>query len=328
MILTPETTIGELIHSGRYGNFASYFFTSMTAEHWFCPLKNYRQNFERLKEDLSLLEELAQEGKDRVYKIYSFEEQAVSWDKASVDLLHFPVESGDKPYVLIIPGGGLNRHWGLIEGLSIALACNQMGYSAFVLFYRTKQPAVLPLAVEDLYQAIRYIDQHSETFKVTTGHYVLGGFSAGGTIISQLLKQDLTAYHANKIAKPKLIFFAYAALSVQDFYQIYQQSQNKEDTARFLNFVAGSHITLENLKQFDSLSQLTLEAIPPLFITANMDDSVVPFQQSQALIDFCTKHQLPFQSKIGEIGGHSYGLGESLEVENWLTDCFHFLENL
>lgn len=39
--------------------------------------------------------------------------------------------------------------------MAIAAALNEMGYTAFVLFYRTKQDAVIAKAIEDMYACIR-----------------------------------------------------------------------------------------------------------------------------------------------------------------------------
>ena len=55
------------------------------------------------------------------------------WDKESPAFLHFPGPIAGRPYAVIIPGGAFNRQWGLVEGMAIAAALNEMGYTAFVL---------------------------------------------------------------------------------------------------------------------------------------------------------------------------------------------------
>lgn len=47
------------------------------------------------------------------------------------------------PYAVVIPGGGFNRQWGLIEGFCIAVKLMELGISSYVLFYRTKQEPVI-----------------------------------------------------------------------------------------------------------------------------------------------------------------------------------------
>ena len=39
--ISPEMTIGDLVKSNVYGDFANYIFTDMTPDHWNCPLKDY-----------------------------------------------------------------------------------------------------------------------------------------------------------------------------------------------------------------------------------------------------------------------------------------------
>ena len=55
--------------------------------------------------------------------------------------------------------------------MAIAAALNEMGYTAFVLFYRTKQDAVIAKAIEDMYACIRRIEARADEFEVQAGHY-------------------------------------------------------------------------------------------------------------------------------------------------------------
>lgn len=174
--ITPNLTVGDIIRSGQYGEFADYIFTDMTPDHWNNQLSAYGYETTGIEKALYRMQELASDGEEYIHYIYGDEERMANWDKKKVCLLHFPGPVKNRPYVLIIPGGALNRQWGLIEGQAIAAKINELGYSAFVLFYRTKQEPVMDKALEDMYKAIQYIEAKAGYFHVIPGRYILGGF--------------------------------------------------------------------------------------------------------------------------------------------------------
>ena len=184
--ITPEMTIGDLVKSKVYGDFGTHIFTDMTPDHWNALLASY--GFEKVGfvPTLHRMEELASTGKNYLYPLYSEEERMSEWDKESPAFLHFPGPVAGRPYAIIIPGGAFNRQWGLVEGMAIAAALNEMGYTAFVLFYRTKQDAVIAKAIEDMYACIRQIEARADEFEVQAGHYMIGGFSAGATLAGEI----------------------------------------------------------------------------------------------------------------------------------------------
>lgn len=184
--ISPEMTIGDLVKSNVYGDFANYIFTDMTPDHWNCPLKDYGYEKVGFEQTLHRMEELASTKDQYVYHIYDEETRLSQWDKEKPVLLHFPGPEAGLPYAVVIPGGGFNRQWGLIEGMAIAAEFNRQGYTAFVLYYRTKIEPVIPKAIEDMHQAIRFIEEHASTFSVKKGHYILGGFSAGATLAGEM----------------------------------------------------------------------------------------------------------------------------------------------
>ena len=115
-----ETTIGELVQSGLYGEYADYIFTYMTPDHWHNRLSAYGYEKVGFEAGLKRMRELAARGARTHFPVYSEEERRSSWDKAAVTLEYFPAEETGLPYVLILPGGGFNRQWGFIEGQAVA----------------------------------------------------------------------------------------------------------------------------------------------------------------------------------------------------------------
>lgn len=326
MDINEEMTIGDLVKSGVYGQFADYIFTYMTPDHWKLKLKEY--GFEKVGflPALRRMEELEKTGKNFVYDIYPEETNLSEWDKAYAKFLHFPGPVSGSPYAVVIPGGGFSRQWGLIEGLAIAAKLNELGYTAFVLFYRTKQEPLMPKPLEDMYGCIRYIEEHAEEFAVHAGQYCIGGFSAGATIAGEIGSSNLGWKNAG-VPKPEMIFMGYTAVQMDVFYKMYTDHSKghplHDGIAPFLRRVGGPEFTLADIEPYN-LTHYMDQSYPPVYITANEDDETVPVENSRMMVKTCEEIGIPCKSRFGSTGGHSYGLGIGLEVEGWLEEAVSF----
>lgn len=324
--ITPEMTIGDLITSGHYGELANYIFTYMTPDHWNCPLENY--GFEKVGfvPTLHRMEELSQSGRNYIYPIYSKKESMVEWDKADASFIHFPGPVPNCPYAVIIPGGAFNRQWGLVEGFAIASHLNELGYSAFVLFYRVKQEPIMPKPIEDMHACVRYIESHADEFQVQAGHYILGGFSAGATIAGEMGSTNLGWKQAG-VPKPEMIFLGYTAISMSEFYKAYTSLPDghpvKEGIAPFLRHIGGVNFTSKTLAPYNLIDFID-KTYPPVYIVANEDDRTVPVANSLLLDKICTERGILHKTRIGSQGDHSFGLGVGLDVEGWLDEAVAF----
>lgn len=108
--------------------------------------------------------------------------------------------------VVICPGGAFHALSIDSEGIDVAKWLNKKGVAAFVLKYRlvrshTQDPirelsekmadgkrfdednaALIPLAIADGLEAVRYVKEHASRFKVDANRVGIMGFSAGGTV--------------------------------------------------------------------------------------------------------------------------------------------------
>ncbi len=322
---TSENTIGDLVRSGAYGAFGKYIFTYMTPDHWNNPLSAYGYEKVGFEQGLHRMRELAESGGDLHFRIYPEEERLSSWDKDTVWLEYFPSPrpAPNQPYVLILPGGGFNRQWGFIEGQAIAAQANELGAPAFVLYYRVKQEPVMPLPIHDLYQAVHFIGENAARFGVDPERYMLGGFSAGASIAGCLLTERF-GWEAGGIPKPAAVFLGYAPARFDEFYRAWQDapegSPAKEGNAAVLRRVGGPGFSMATLSPYDIPAHLRPDA-PPVYVTANQDDPVVPIVNSLALIEALKARGIKYRAKIGQTGGHSYGLGNGLEAAGWFDEA-------
>lgn len=328
--ITPDMTIGDLVKSGVYGDFANFIFTDMTPDHWNCPLRDYGFDKVGFVPTLHRMEELAASGKKYVYPIYDEETRLSQWDKAKSYLLHFPGPKADLPYAVVIPGGGFNRQWGLIEGMAIAAELNHHGYTAFVLYYHTKSQPVIPNAIEDMHTAIRFIEAHAGDFQVQKGHYILGGFSAGATLAGEMGSDNL-GWRSAGLPKPEMIFLGYTAIDMHAFFDTYQAfpagHPAHDGMGDFLRRIGGPEFTWESLAPYQLVDHMDA-SYPPVYLTANEDDGTVPFSNSLLMEETCQRLGIPHKCRFGKAGGHSFGLGKGLAVEGWLEDALAFWQSL
>ena len=329
--ISGGTTIGELVRSGAYGEYGKHIFTYMTPDHWGNRLSAYGFETVGFREGLERMRELAPRSDETHFYVYPEEERLASWDKGSVRLEYFPAESsgGPLPYVLILPGGGWNRQWGFIEGQAIAARANALGFPAFVLYYRVKQEPVMPLPIEDLHRAVRFIRENAARLNVDASRYMLGGFSAGASIAGCLMTERF-GWRAGGITKPAAMFLGYVPARFVEFYEAWRQapesSPEREAAAAALRRVGGRDFSMETLAPYDIIRQIVPDA-PPVYVTANLDDPVVPPVNSLKLIEKLKEKQIEHRVRIGRAGGHSYGLGNGLEVAGWFDEAIELFKS-
>ena len=331
-----NTTVRQLIDSGKYGEFADYFWTFITEDHLNNPLSAYGYEACGFEMALGRCEELAKDASvsSYVYPIYSREDIYKEHDKQETKLIFFPrkeendiTQKTEKAFALVIPGGGFARQWTLIEGFAISAKLNEMGISAFVLLYRTAQNGVIKKALSDMYRAVSFIQENANRFDVNKDRYIMGGFSAGATLSGEMASDNL-GWKACGVAKPELIFLGYPAQKMDMFYNIWKEapegSNAKESMEDFLNRIVDGNITYDAIEPYILEKHVSKDNCPPLYITANEDDPTVPFINSLSLSDAAAALRIPVKTKFGKTGGHSYGLGLGLEVEGWLEEAVDF----
>ncbi|MFD0748827.1 alpha/beta hydrolase [Mucilaginibacter calamicampi] len=95
--------------------------------------------------------------------------------------------------VVVCPGGGYETLATDKEGSEIAQWFNKMGYTAFVLEYRTPQKRLG--ALQDLERAMRVIKSNAAKWKIDPDKLGVIGFSAGADMAAKLSTQyDKNAY--------------------------------------------------------------------------------------------------------------------------------------
>ena len=129
----------------------------------------------------------AAESGEWYFPLYSETECAEDASRRGVNLVWLPSadeRAGERPFILLVPGGGFVHVWNLTEGWPVAAQYNRLGYNVFILTYRVAgQNRLLEREMEDFAQALRLIRRRAERFSVDARRYITCGFSAGGYLV-------------------------------------------------------------------------------------------------------------------------------------------------
>ena len=93
------------------------------------------------------------------YPLYSDAECAENPGRKGTNLIWFPSgEKGadDRPFILLVPGGGFVNVWNLTEGWPVAAQFNRLGYHVFILTYQVDEDEhLLENNMEDYYLTVK-----------------------------------------------------------------------------------------------------------------------------------------------------------------------------
>lgn len=157
---------------------------------------------------------------DWYYPLYSEKECDEDEARRGVSLVWFPSadpEADNRPFMLVVPGGGFVNVWNLTEGWPIAEQFNRCGYHAFILTYQVGEEAgngLLQKNMEDFSRALKLIREKREHFHVQAERYITCGFSAGGYLIC--LWNTKMGYPAFELPRPQASFPVYPVVSMKN----------------------------------------------------------------------------------------------------------------
>jgi len=275
-------------------------------------------NADTMCEGVQRLVDLADAGVTLEHDIYNKEEKAAQPDKAQTKLFYMPAEEG-APFAVVCAGGAYNSVCSIVEAFPVGARLNQLGYNAFVLSYRVGgSGGLLPKPVDDLAAALRYIFAHAEEFAVSTEHYAVVGFSAGGHLAA-LWGTARNGCSQYDLPKPAALILGYPAL---DFGTFSKTGQPKEIQA-FLDVMLGEGYTQAQADAADIVKNVTAD-YPPTYFWHCTEDNLVPFSGSASMEGKLAELKIPHQLRPVEQGGHGQGLGVGTKAEGWLDEAVAF----
>lgn len=273
------------------------------------------------------LDELTGQGVQVIHGIYSETETAEVPAKAGVKLYYFPNPQGQRTrFVLVCPGGAYSSCALDVEGYPSAAQLNGLGYTAFVLEYRTGDNGGDFAAVEDLAAAVRYVTEHADGFNVEPENYAVLGYSAGGDLVG-LFGTEENGYKKYGVQKPSVIFMGYPWCN-QNIKSVNPAEMTMYTVLNSMGYkgLIGKGATAQQKKQMRVPWQVT-ENYPPCYIMHGTTDVVVPIgTHSDVLAAALENNGVLFGYKRAEGVNHGCGIGVGTTAENWLSEAVAFWE--
>ena len=257
------------------------------------------------------------------YPVYPEEERAADPLKAGVNVVWFPsedAEADDRPFILLVPGGGFVNVWNLTEGWPVAAQFNRLGYHVFILTYRVEaERFLLEKEMEDFAAALRFIRDNEKTLHVRAEKYITCGFSAGGYLVC-LWNTAEKGYAHYGLPRPRAVFPVYPLTSWKQCMQ--DDGFDPEDNG----VLFGCDIREAAQTAFEIPEHA--EGFPPCALFLAAGDTLVNPEHSRLLARALEKLGIPCQLEIGPEGGHGFADGTGMCMAGWTERAVRWYESL
>ncbi|MBQ6084614.1 MAG: alpha/beta hydrolase [Bacteroidales bacterium] len=229
--------------------------------------------------------------------------------------------------IIVCPGGSYFWLDDVNEGEEVAEWLQNQGISAFVLRYRAAGFGAFfwhhrrifrgkqhPDMLEDAQQAIKYLKEHSEEYKIDPNRLGIIGFSAGGHLAL------MTACFSDKEDKPAFVAAIYPVVTMNEPYA-HERSRRALLSERKQN----------NQTMRDSLSieKHIPNDCPHVFVINCVDDETVDYHNSMLLDSALTAKKIEHKYIQYQTGDHGFGVSEvfgTKESRQWKHEFLKWLK--
>ncbi len=256
------------------------------------------------------------------YPLYSQQECVENPAREGTNIVRFPSEdpaADERPFILLVPGGGFVNVWNLTEGWPIAEQFNRYGYHVFILTYQVDgEKNLLEKNMEDFSRALHFIAEHEQEFHVKGDRYMTCGFSAGGYLVC--LWNTKKGYPTHHISRPRAVFPIYPVTSLKA--RIRYGSSDPASAIRLYG------CPIEEAAQTDYEIPDHVEGFPPCGIFLAAGDELVNPENSRLLAEALNAHHIPCYLEIGPEGGHGFADGSGMCMAGWTERAIRWYESL
>ena len=325
-------TLGEILSDPRIAKIAPDAIRNWDLsgeKFWNRTLEQLKEEYfsGELKEGFDRLFAAAESG-EWYYPLYTEAECAVDPARKGVNLVWFPSEdkaADDRPYLLLVPGGGFVNVWNLTEGWPVAAQFNRLGYHVFILTYQVEGTEnLLEKNMEDFARALRLIRDNVERFHVNAERYMTCGFSAGGYLVC--LWNTGKGYPAYHLPKPQATFPVYPVVSLKlDLVNDQPEEDTEEDRKRDIRLYGCS--VWEAVNECYEIPE-HVEGFPPSALFLAAGDELVSPEHSKLLAKALEQLNIPCRLEIGPEGGHGFADGTGMCMADWTERAVRWVESL
>lgn len=266
-------------------------------------------NLRSMIDGLEFLIERAQK-ETIVYDIWKDREDG----KEKTGLLAFPSGKKRKKFAVICPGGAYENVCSIAEGFPIAKVFHNLGYTSFVLQYRTGKYAGQPNSLDDLAQTVKFIREHAEEFGVEKEPYAVVGFSAGGHLAASFGTES-TGYRRYGLPKPEMLILGYPVITMGA--KAHEGSRTN---------LLGALCTDEQMQELYSVEKQVSREYPKTYIWQTEEDEAVPIENSRMMAEALWEQGVPCRYEVFPGTDHGWGLGTGTAADGWLERAVRFWE--
>ncbi len=214
--------------------------------------------------------------------------------------------------VLICPGGGYAGVSQIKEGSEFAKWFNEMGISAFVLYYRMPN-GHHEIPLKDAQIAFSIIRSRAKEWKIKKNKIGIMGFSAGGHLAS-----TFGTHFKSKAERPAFMLLGYPVVTMDSSYTHRGSRYN----------LLGKNPSDELVKLYSNELQVTKKT-PPTFIVHAKDDKTVPIANSENLKKALDTNKVPAKLVIYDKGGHGFGMRpHGIPADNWPEELKSWMKEM
>lgn len=264
---------------------------------------------------MNLVLENDRSGIQVAWNVYPEQEIAEKPVLEDVQLYYFPSDQMDGRYALVVPGNASTITSEMEEGGSAAAQLHELGYTVFVLRYRSFLNAGDNAPLEDLGRAVQFLTEHAEQFHIRPENYALVAFSSGGQLAGLFANQEL-GWGRFQVPKPGALLMAYPVANFSVLKPVYHVIMDT-DRAEWRYY-------------WSNLYDVVTDDYPPVFFWSGKNDTILPLMdadlQSPALEQALQDHDIPYRRILFDNAPHGIGTGNGTDAEGWLKTAVQFWE--
>ncbi len=217
------------------------------------------------------------------------------------------------PAAVICPGGAYEMIASFIEGVPIARKLNELGVSAFILYYRVGKEALFPAPQDDLAQAVREVLSKADIYRIDAQHYSVWGASAGGHLAAGFGTEALGYLHYG-LPRPSAIVLMYPVITMDPAYTHEVTHDN----------LLGPGNADPRQEHFLSIDEQVTRNYPPTYLWCGDADTSVPPENTLRMAAALKRAGVPLVCEIFPGVEHGVGPGTATAAEGWIDRAAAF----
>ena len=262
--------------------------------------------------------------------VYLWQGQKVRYGEQVTLMPFLADDNASGTSVIICPGGSYFWLDDVNEGEEVAEWLQNHGVSAFVLRYRAAgfgaffwhhrrvfRGKQYPDMLEDAQQAIKYVKEHHEEYKIDPNRLGIMGFSAGGHLALMT-----ACFSDEEEEQPAFVGAIYPVVTMNEPYA-HERSRRALLSERKQND--------QQMRDSLSIENHIPDNCPPVFVINCLDDETVDYQNSILLDSALIAKKIEHKYIQYKTGRHGFGVSEvygTKESRQWKNEFINWIQNL